>query len=129
MDISMPTRPEAMLSYESTSLRHIGVEYDPHACELYGLDAALLLSDVEVGDGNCGGKWTLILASPQLDLIPMGYAVKARVTPQQKTEVQLQMLEEAFQRGLERGGGRSSRASDDDVLQSINAVSIPQKHQ
>ncbi|KAK3245434.1 hypothetical protein CYMTET_44994 [Cymbomonas tetramitiformis] len=127
MDISMPTRLEAMLSYESTSLRQIGVEYDPYACELYGLDAALLLSDVEVGDGNCGGKWTLILASPQRDLIPMGYAVKARVTPQQKTEVQLQMLEEAFQRGLERGGGRSSRASDDDVLQSINAVSIPQK--
>ncbi len=62
---------------------------------LYGLDAALLLANIEVGDNSCGGKWTLLLARPQCDLIRKGYAVKARVTPQQKTEAQLQMLEDA----------------------------------
>ncbi|KAK3234239.1 hypothetical protein CYMTET_55500 [Cymbomonas tetramitiformis] len=53
--------------------------------------------------------------------------IKARTAPQQKTELQLTMLETAFQKGLEKGGGRSSRESDQDVLNSINAVSAPQK--
>eukprot|EP00854_Cymbomonas_tetramitiformis_P006350 gene6350-7610_t len=127
MDISVPTPPEATLRIESTDIRHLGEEYDPYGCELHGLDAALLLANIEVGDSSCGGKWTFILARPQCELIRKGYAVKARVAPQQKTEVQVQMLEDAFQQGLERGGGRSSRDSDQDVLRAINAVSAPQK--
>ncbi|KAK3285919.1 hypothetical protein CYMTET_6489 [Cymbomonas tetramitiformis] len=126
-DISMPTAPEAALHFESTDLRHSGQEYDPYGCELYGLDAALLLANVEVGDTSCGGKWTLVVARPQCEIIRKGYAVKSRVTPQQKTEEQVMMLERAFQKGLERGGGRSSRDSDMDVLRSINDVSAPQK--
>ncbi|KAK3256619.1 hypothetical protein CYMTET_34250 [Cymbomonas tetramitiformis] len=126
-DITMPARPEAALRYESTDLRHLGEEYDPYGCKPHGLDMALLLADVEVGDGACGGKWTLVLGRPQCDKVRQGYAMKSRVTPQQKTEEQVRMLEQAFLKGLERGGGRSSRESDQDVLNAINAMSPPQK--
>ncbi|KAK3246937.1 hypothetical protein CYMTET_43550 [Cymbomonas tetramitiformis] len=127
MDIAISEPPEAALRYESTDHRHLGEEYNPYGCEPLGLDMPLLLADVEVGDSACGGKWTYILNRPRCDTPRKGYAMKARVTPQQKTEEQIKMLEAAFQLGLERGAGRSSRDSDQDVMNAINAVSAPQK--
>ncbi|KAK3257065.1 hypothetical protein CYMTET_33837 [Cymbomonas tetramitiformis] len=124
-ETEVPARPVASLRFESKDPSHTGEEYDPYSCDAYGLDMPLLLADIEVGDGVCGGKWTLILSRPECDVLPMGYAVKSRVTPQQKTEVQVAMLEEAFQKGLARGTGRSSRESDTDIL-IIHAVSAPQ---